>query len=834
MGEIAYYQVDTEGATTGGTAQGGAPTDAGYYYASVTLTSGSTDYTAVKAFTISQKALTITGATATNRAYVKDNKDVTISGVTFKDSSENAVALTSSDYDATGTIANDTAGDGKNVNVTVSLTNGNYSLATNTTTTTVNISKAAAQTIANVPVSLPYIQTSVTASVAGKMPTDAGTLTYTPGSASTTGSVTVSEWSVNGNTGAVTATLSGGAAGDTVTLPVTIDSTNYADSTGKVVVTLTAKADADVTITGAPTEAKTYGDSDFTLTGSVTNAGTGTGVWTWTSTDNTVLQLTPNGATASVKILKAGSVTITTKYESDTTIDTETTATITVNPKELTIKAKDQSIYVGGTVPTLGADSYTVTGLVGEDTLTTQPTLDYNEAPDNTKIGTYTITPSGAEASANYSISYQTGTLTISSRPSSGGGTPATTTATIPVSGDEESVNVTVQVKGDTATVTGANVDSVLEAEDVGTVTIDVSALNDNVSEVVVPAALLEKIADAVADESSNADGLEIKLPGGSVSFDAEALAAIAEQADGKDLRLNLDDIGESKLNTAQKAATGDMAVQAVYDAYMTSNNTRISDFKGGKATVSVSYTLKDGQLARGVTVYYIADDGTVTRMPTSYADGMVSWTVEHFSNYVVAYEDVCPQDDSCPISAFTDAEATEWYHDGVHWALENNVMSGMSNGLFAPNGDTSRAMVAVMLWRLEDSPAVNYAMSFADVPADAWYTEGVRWANSVGVIDGYSSSAFGPNDPVTREQLASMLYRYAQYKGIDVSVGEDTNILSYGDAFSVSEWAMPAMQWAVGAGIITGYDEGGERILAPQRTSNRAVVATMFQRFCD
>ena len=396
-----------------------APTNAGTYTASITV---DTDKTATANFTISPVALTIDAATATNRAYDKDSTAVTISAVTFKDGSSNPVALTKdTDYTVTGAMTDINAGSGKTVNVTVTLTNSNYSLATNTTTTTVDISKAAAQTIADVTDTLVYTATSVSESVAGNMPSDAGTLSYTAGTASKTGSVTVSDFAVDAN-GNVTATLSGGAAGDIVTLPVTIGSTNYANSTVNVVITLTAKDDAGVSISGVPTSALIYGDADFTLTGSVTAAGTGTGTWTWSSSDDTVFQITPNGATATIKILKAGSATITASYESDTTIGNQATAAITVNTKTVTIQAKDQGIYVGGEIPSLvGTDFYTVTGLVGEETLTTNPTLVYQQGeskvtPDNTTAGTYDIVPSGAAASDNYSISYTNGTLTISNK----------------------------------------------------------------------------------------------------------------------------------------------------------------------------------------------------------------------------------------------------------------------------------------------------------------------------------------------------------------------------------------------------------------------------------
>ena len=118
--------------------------------------------------------------------------------------------------------------------------------------------------------------------------------------------------------------------------------------------------------------------------------------------------------------------------------------------------------------------------------------------------------------------------------------------------------------------------------------------------------------------------------------------------------------------------------------------------------------------------------------------------------------------------------------------------------------------------------------LPFTDVADGTWYTESVRWASVVGVVGGYSDSTFGPDDAVTREQLATMLYRYAQFRGYDVSVGEDTNILSYSDAQNVSEWAIPAMQWACGAGIING--SGSQ--LNPQGDATRAEIAVMLMRF--
>ena len=194
----------------------------------------------------------------------------------------------------------------------------------------------------------------------------------------------------------------------------------------------------------------------------------------------------------------------------------------------------------------------------------------------------------------------------------------------------------------------------------------------------------------------------------------------------------------------------------------------------------------------------------------------------------------VCPKDDTCPISAFSDASATAWYHDGVHYVLESGIMNGVGNGKFGPGNATSRAMIAQILWNMEGKPVVNYAMRYTDVDADAWYAEAVRWATAQGIMNGYGGAdggKFGPNDDMTREQLVTIMYRYAQMKKVDVSIGEDTNILSYDDAFDVSEWAIPAMQWAVGAEIVNGTSAS---TLSPKNNASRAEIATIVMRYCE
>ncbi len=190
-----------------------------------------------------------------------------------------------------------------------------------------------------------------------------------------------------------------------------------------------------------------------------------------------------------------------------------------------------------------------------------------------------------------------------------------------------------------------------------------------------------------------------------------------------------------------------------------------------------------------------------------------------------------CLKDATCPIEPFADAVNTAWYHDGVHFCLENELMQGVSSTSFQPSGDVTRAQVVTILWRLEGKPVANYAMQFADVAADSWYAEAVRWAASNKIVTGYSDTTFGPNDPIKREQFAAILYRYSQFKGYDVSVGEDTNILDFDDAQSISTYAVPAIQWACGSGVMTGVSTF---TLDPQGVTSRAQAATMFMRYCE
>ena len=179
----------------------------------------------------------------------------------------------------------------------------------------------------------------------------------------------------------------------------------------------------------------------------------------------------------------------------------------------------------------------------------------------------------------------------------------------------------------------------------------------------------------------------------------------------------------------------------------------------------------------------------------------------------------------------FDDAGRGDWFYDSVVYVYENDLMDGVSDTLFDPDGTVTRGMIVTILHRLEGEPSVNYALPFTDVSGGEWYAEAVRWAAGEGIVNGVSDTEFAPNAAVTREQLAAILHRYAQHKGYDVSIGESTNILSYSDFASISEYAISAMQWACGEGIITGVTES---TLEPRGTATRAQSAAILMRFIE
>lgn len=242
---------------------------------------------------------------------------------------------------------------------------------------------------------------------------------------------------------------------------------------------------------------------------------------------------------------------------------------------------------------------------------------------------------------------------------------------------------------------------------------------------------------------------------------------------------------------------------------------------KGATITITLSpdkgykldkLTVTDGS---GKTV------STVKKSDTVYTFTMPASAVKVGVSYVKATETPSK-------TKFNDVSTNDWFASAVDYVTGKGMMNGTADNTFSPKANTTRGMVVTVLYRLENQPSTS-AASFTDVASGAYYANAVAWANANGIVSGYGSGKFGPNDKVTREQLAAILYRYAQYKKYDVSGANSLD--GYTDVQSVSSYAVPALQWANAAGVVTG--KSGSK-LDPKGNATRAEVAAMLMRFCE
>ena len=181
------------------------------------------------------------------------------------------------------------------------------------------------------------------------------------------------------------------------------------------------------------------------------------------------------------------------------------------------------------------------------------------------------------------------------------------------------------------------------------------------------------------------------------------------------------------------------------------------------------------------------------------------------------------------PTLPFTDVKSGDWFYEAVQYVYDKGMMTGVSADRFAPASTTTRGMIVTILYRLENEPAVSGGSAFTDVENGAWYADAVAWAAANDIVNGTSATTFAPNSPITREQMAAILYRYAAYKGYDVS--QKADLSGYTDAASISGYAKDALAWANAQKLITGVTD---TTLNPQGSATRAQVATILMRLCE
>ena len=275
---------------------------------------------------------------------------------------------------------------------------------------------------------------------------------------------------------------------------------------------------------------------------------------------------------------------------------------------------------------------------------------------------------------------------------------------------------------------------------------------------------------------------------------------------------------------------------------YIDTYNVTIERSEHGKVTSNRTYAASGNTVTLTVTPDsgYVLGTLTVTdsqgreirltpQGDSKYTFTMPSRAVKVKATFVPLPDEVdkpCDGGADCPSRGFTDLGTVgTWYHEAVDYVLRNGLMGGYGNGLFGPNDNLSRAQFAQILFNKEGRPGVNYLMDFSDVTGEAWFAEAVRWAAAMGIVGGYGNGKFGPNDPITREQLAVMLWRYA---GSPAATNKE---LHFADADEASGYALDALRWAVENGILNGYGDGR---LNPVGLATRAQVAQMLKNFME
>ncbi len=383
---------------------------------------------------------------------------------------------------------------------------------------------------------------------------------------------------------------------------------------------------------------------------------------------------------------------------------------------------------------------------------------------------------------------------------------------TIDVKAETKVVN-----KEATSKVTDKQIKEALEeaekAEDVSSITIKAETKEEvNKTTVSVPKSSVSEITGARLD-------LKVETPLGTISMPVKALTEIARQAHGSSVEIVVENMAPEKLTDEQKAAAEG---STVYDISIISGGVRIFSFGGHKITISLPYTLKSGEKAENVTVWYMNDKGELEKISCSYSEktGLATFTTDHLSYYVVGYENNI---------SFADVTENDWFYEYVMYAVQNGLFSGTGENTFSPNLPMTRSMLVTVLHRLEGRPAASNAAAFADVPANQWYTDAAAWSVEKEVVKGITETEFKPEANITREQLAVMLYRYASSK--NKASGETGSTDYFADKDKVSIWAETAVKWAVGKGIITGRTNGS---LDPSGSATRAEVAAMLQRYIE
>jgi hypothetical protein len=505
----------------------------------------------------------------------------------------------------------------------------------------------------------------------------------------------------------------------------------------------------------------------------------------------------------------------------------QTSVSIRVVPENNAAPAKTYSLRIANTASAArgiiisAAGNGTVTVSAADLTDFTPATWQYNLNGTWSAVNTWSSSNSFKPTSASYGTLFvrafdaagrymDSNTISPAVSLSYGGGNSEVTSAqTLSVNG----VPVSYTLKGGVATLSISDAElSQIISHSSGTVSFDLSAITGTTA-VKLSATVLKKLS---------ASGLvaELKLPDGTIELGPDAISSFAAQTSGGDITISLSAVDRHILTLEQQKIVGN---NTVYDISISGSGGKITAFGGKGVTITLPYTLKNGEKAGGVSIWYLDQAGKLTAMPCTYdaVTGRVCFTVPHLSYYVVGYNA------QAAINPFKDVSSADWFYGSVLYVYQNGLLTGTSSTAFSPAMPITRAMLVTVLHRLAGVPASSGSNSFSDVAKGQWYSNAISWANANGIVSGYPDGLFGTNDQITREQLAVILYRYARKEGYDVSAASD--LTQFKDGGDTHAYAKDAVKWAVGAGLISGKPGG---ILTPSDSATRAEVAAILMRF--
>ena len=345
----------------------------------------------------------------------------------------------------------------------------------------------------------------------------------------------------------------------------------------------------------------------------------------------------------------------------------------------------------------------------------------------------------------------------------------------------------------------------------------------------------LEIPVSAAQNIAENSDlSLEVETASGNVSISNETLNSIVEQV-GADENLKVtveittaDKVLESVSEESAKVITENVEKEILQNAVIvevniTSGDKHVRSFGGNTLTVAIPVEGKGHEEGKYYKVHIVSSDG---KMDTSFGKCIskggklvIKVDTTHLSSFIVTDIETCPFGDI----------PNHWAYEAVKYVYANSLMQGTDEATFAPDENMSRAMLVTVLYRMANPEGAESAHNFKDVAEGQWYSDAVAWAATNGIVSGISENKFAPNEDITREQMALIIYRFAKMQGFDVSDAADLS--NFADTHEVSDWALDAIRWANKTELVKGTSE---TTLSPKATATRAQVAAILMRFCE